>query len=832
MRNTTITEEDIFNSLFEIPSRFKQTGCPRKGSAISAEGVTVGIGLCPVSEWILIAAAVVNDNMVMCRRSHTTGEVSYVLLRSRRTTQVPSSGRGTIIVPSFVGAQQLQILVANSGSDLFRRERGRTRTMDHKSVFALIQSKSRPSLQQHSTVTPELFGCLFGLESQLSTNPVLLIGCQNGVIYFTNFRSGNSSGIRAKDAHPNLMCPLYSLEQPIVGIHTTYFPRNELSAIKDPFLVLEEEEVHEHHSETHNAIIFLGLSGKIAICHASSDKQPCPRFIEFHVPSPVLSSVLVPKHSLLYSSLQGLYRICLKQECFSSVEEKFPNLNSKQFLRIPETSFKFPEKVFDSNHDGSYLLHGKTGGQPSVVPAESAEKRVHCLCLSLEGRLSTFVFKSHDTQGSSRKRSSKHVGREIKQCLQTIQTQSEKVEQLMGKIQSMNSIFSGLKSVLEVLNSVGTAKAPTKSSSSPFTCSFKSTCEEVGVCVEKLCMMVQLTYTRIGSTLGDGWSFLVISLRGNCVTSKSVPITGMVSGSSVTVRMDMNTHTMSAVYPNGSLLAYIHHNPSHFLQWLPIHNNSTPTKSSANLKGACLFLARKDFDILDFLQARKHLTKESLSNHQLRTVKSILSPDLVKPPLIPNSSLPHNFKFSVLLTTVIRIVQAASSISIEELRKMNTETVGTKLLGVLVPGSASSNPVAKGGLSAPEVWMALNRERAHFKLSSAVESRGAEVLVLDIRASSRDVLVEVIGAVYRTLRNGVKQGPVTDPGSREELCRRLQELKELLWDLAHTQREFSTAYQEMKTNCTTLESYYTSLQSCKSKTFSIYYRLRKSFLCT
>lgn len=819
------------------PSRCRRT------AAISADSVTACIGLCSASEWTVLSAVVVNNSMYVCRKSRTMGDTFYVLLRSHgRSVRVPSGGRGTIVIPSFVCAAEMQCLVANGGN-LAGATVGRS--VDCRPVCTLVRSEKHRGPRCGCTITSELFLSLFGPELQLSNAPVMLVGCQNGNVYFVN---PVRSSVREKESSKHeLMCPLYNLAQPVVSIHTVYFPTRKPLEADDPFQLQEASPEELDTDKPHNAILFLGQAGKIAICYISSDGQSFPSFLEFHTPAPVVSSVLFPGRCLLYSTLKGLYRICLRRDCATFVEEKLPPTHSlpSRAIEIPEVSFKFPHLV-QSSHYGAYLLQSGVRRQFDPSSDRSRQGEDECLSLSLDGQLSTLHFTNAKEEPLTK--TSAEVGQEMKECLRSIQAQGEMMDRVVEKIQSLNGILTELKGVLDMLCAVGKVTKLLSSTSShdksPFSCSFRSTWEKVGAVVEKLCVVVEMTYS-IGSkhkavVLGEGWSLLVVSQqRGEDLkegyTAKSIPLAGLVAGDSVSLKVDVD------VCGGGECVkCFLHYNPRHLYECLTQH---VSTSKSEAFKSISLSLARKDVSVLDFLHPQKRAARETLSSCRSRTVKALLlisiseadttksapTPAIAQPAMFP--ALLHSSSLPIPLDAAVDAIRAGSSKSTEELRNMGPDGIAAALLVALVPAVAGKKPSRAGGGggntgtrgSGTEVVTAFDGEVVSFKLIRVEEDGG---LRLDVCASSRRLLVQVIGAVSARLRRRAG-GRVVESHDHTTLCGRLRGLERILEDIGHVLQEISATHQEWRTNCLSAESYRKALHAWREKASTIYCKLRK-----
>lgn len=802
-------EEDIFDSLMGNLG-LKVDKCMRKRGTIDGHKVSVGIGL--FFEGILLSAVIVGDKLVACRRSQSTGEIFFHLIRSDKRIEVPSVGREILTIPSFVGAYCIQTRVMSPGRDLCGEER---RVIENRPVFSLVFSADdMPHAQQQCAIDSKLFTSLFGSEFVFSGGPVLLIGSQRGDIYFTNFLCS-----KRVEEKRNFLYIIYSLDQPVVGIHFIHFPKNKLST--DPMVLLEETDQHQHMEPgTPNAILFLGQRGKIVICYAGNSSQDPLGFVEFHVPPPIISSIFVPNKCLLYSSLQGMYRICFRQECVDACKEKLSLSGSTCPIKIPEVSFKFPEKVFDYDC-GRYFLQ-------SEAPNDGGGGgELQCPVISLGGEIASLSFRDYNDKDMSRVRSSAQVGQEkIKQCLQSIQRLSEKHDILMGEIQSLNSILGELKGVLDILcvmqvASTSDAQRNAHAHDCPFSCSLEISHKAVSSTVDEMYVNAELSFlkTRFKEPLGTGWYFIVTLHVGN-LTSKSASIAGMSPGDSISLRMKMEAKEGEVLA--GSMNCFIHYDPQHLKQYLPHHNGSL---DSTAFKSVTLSCFRKEFDSLDFLKPAQlsTLRKESISTVHMKAVKSMLtSPSLGKDRLLPRPAAVDVFSHSICLSLpwecVLATVQASASLSREEPAQQISEW--HKLLHILIPTKPDQTSTrVKSGV---EVFTAHDGSIIGFKLNN--DGDGIEnILKLTVYASSRKSLAEAIGCLNKRL---VRVSYLPTVG-REAVCRRHMELEGVLQEVGCIQRQFSAAYHQRNRSCITLEAYSQALKSAQEKAFQLYCQLRQ-----
>lgn len=655
--------------------------------------------------------------------------------------------------------------------------------------------------------------------------------------------------------------PLYSLEQPVVGIHYACFPQKKLPTDNDPMAILwdvEEEREQRTENSTPNAIIFVGQRGKISIWHSNpGESKSFPSIVEFQVPTPLMSSILVPKSCLLFSTLHGLYRICLRQECAKCVEEKFPSLTSAPIsIRIPHVSFKFPEKIVDTSCM-SYILKTRTSDS-YYCTTESQDDPLQCSYTSMDGNIVTLQFGTHnDRQTTS---SAAVVGQEIKQCLQSIQIVGDKINQTKKKIVLLKTVLTDLKGVLDMLCAVGGACTGNNvlQSSVPFACSFLSVHEDVGVRVKKLYVDVRLTYTRpqtetrqLHDALGTGWSFFITSSSnssgsGSSSSSRSVSMAGMIPGDSVCLRVEVEEPGSLEGRPLiGSILAFIHYTP-HYLCDLVFENTSTFVCKT--FKGISLFFYSKTFTILDFLQPSRPMlhgsSKETLSSvqrigiEQILSHKTSLSSSLSL--LRPSSALLFSINLPIWPDSVICTILASSSSTREELIKLDERSLCTKLICTLVPTASAEDLGNTRSCQTKMLFKLSDSLGVSFEVRSAEivaalneEERCSEPLQLSIQSSSKSCLVQVVSALHMIMANDMTVGPEKVQGrtlphthTQMQLSKRLADTECLRTEVRNLKEELSAASQAVKRNCMNSDGYSKKLHSIKSQMFSAFCKLR------
>lgn len=809
----TSLQDDLNETLFGefTPSPAHQRRKTSTKTTVDAQDVTVRMGMCPLApeRTLVVSAVVLDDAVLVCRWSSGSGEWSHLLLRSTGTVQVPTSGgRGSVSVPSLVGAQQLEDVVISTPSSTEDIRPGCG--VGYRPVLSLLQSDTHSITTPCNTITSELFLCLFGLEFEVAKTPVVLIGCQNGNIYFTNGKS-----------HGGRLMPLYSMEQPVVGLHSVYFPSQRDPKDRDPFLIRQEADQQDAIGGTHNSLLFLGQRGKVTVCHVGTGVCPSPGFVEFHVPSPILSLVLVPSQCLLYSTLQGLYKICLRESCAECVEEKVPP-SGKLPIRVPQTSFKFPERVWDSRCV-CYLLQTTASGDG--------------LGISVDGRLFAFKFGPLGTTPCVKRSSAQLVGQEIKSTLQAVQEQGERVEGVREEMRSLNNLLAELKSALEMLcSSVATSGSgpdllgPGGSGQEPaFFCQFRCTCEDVATQLVRLGIRVDLAYNahsgsqKRGVALGEGWSLIAVFVSGGGgIISKSVSLSGLLPGDSVTLRvhLDSSGHGGRGGQLSGALHCFLHYDPLHLSACFK------SSRKSQVSSGISLFLTKKSFDILDFLLPHGH-SREVMSSLPLKTLHTILSSENKDTPSQPSPPpLLHTTSFRTGLRTAITMIQCWSHTT-EELWELTVGTIASKLLGLLVPHvSVGARGEMVGGLDGESVELRLSDSTSAAVRAS--ECAPDTMLWLEVCASSRGFLARVVSAVNTRLKAEEGEGQEGEEYlSHEEGCVRLARLEQLLEEVRETEREIAAAKHQTRTNLISSEAHHKTLQSWETRTLALYTKLRE-----
>ena len=845
-----ISIDDMFDDFFG--SKFGRSATPSAANtdnAIDGNQISEGIGICPASSWTLVAAAICNDHLIMCRKCRKTESMSYLLLQSNNTVQLSAVSR-EISIPSFVCNHQiLSFGVVDTGRSVGSAQPvPRTKTMHVNPVFIVVQSADHPCTRCTS-MTAELYLALFGPEFGLSKAPVLIIGMQNGKIYFTNF--GSNTGGKREDVD-NLLGPLYDLEQPVVGLHVAYFPPEKLSSDDDPMAISwGTEDERQVVVDTPNALIFVGQRGKVAICCSDPSVKKCfHSFVEFQVPGPVISTVLIPRQSLLFTTLQGLYRVCLRQDCAKCIEEKMPSLAGNSCnIRIPRVSFSFPEKILTTRCP-AYILKTRTSDEYYLSHSESGSDPIQCSCASVDGSIATTKLTAHangQTSVTGGQLNAEQVGREIKECLDAIQVTGKKISQTRKNVESLNNVLTVMRSNLELLCAVGNVCSESCGifhSCSPFTCSFASAQECVGLRIKRLYFDVSITYSRpktgadLPHRLGPGWSFLIKSSSlhpSGSSFSKSVSISGMAPEDSVSLRTEVDFEDSQVL---GAIQCFIYFTPQPLCASNLMDNNVS--SDFTRFQGISLYLCSKVVTVLDFATQCKQILPgsfdESLSSFKRKATSQALSsePSQFKlSPLGPN----HSISLSISPYQAIRTIMTLSAATAkEDLLKLSNKLLGIRLLHALPPrqdgkGEDTSNVEGKmcTVLDGPCVSFEI-RDRG-LEVASDNSDGKTEPIQLLVRSSSKQSLVTVAAAVHAILTHHSSRTSTSNrPGvtaDDDQFCEVLEGLRRIARDAGSMREELTSAHQQLSRNCLPLDAYESKVKSIRSRTFAAFCKLRE-----
>ena len=488
---------------------------------IPLSGDRVSLCICKVdsSLWTVVSAMMFEEKLVVCKKSKKSGAMYVTLFLSSDRTNFQH-----LAIPMFHGVPVAEFVLSKPVESALCPATPPS-CLQYRPLFKVIlpsQSRLEGTLVGEC-IEAELFYQLFRLDCPLSDAAVLLVCGPNGNILYSNLTSISFKNLTkqhppSRDPTASSNCreffkPLYSLDQPIVSVHAAAFPKRPEQV--DPLLYCGEDSDLVRDTTTPNSLIFVGQRGKVTLCFANvsvdtSQTQRFPKFIEYNVPGPVLSSKLVPGQCLVYNSFTTLHRICLRQACFKEVEERAPQFQLQRGpLMIPEASFKFPERVAVSVLPSVILDCERFSA--SQVGQEASCEEIGLTLAGLKGHLRALKVKVCGVEEVSR--DPDMVAKEIKHCLNSIQITGEQILAISGKISKMDASLSELNHVLTLLCTVKCQQeegAPviTGELGSPVECAVSAGFTDRGILERAMCIDVRFSYQG-KKTLGSGWSLLI-----------------------------------------------------------------------------------------------------------------------------------------------------------------------------------------------------------------------------------------------------------------------------------------------------------------------------------
>ncbi len=874
-QDNSLCDDDVLDSLFGGPSWEAAAAAPtssrpssnsvatssssssssstttRQVRMLDGNAISQGIALSPTSSWELVAASVVNSNLIMCRKCCSSQAIAFLLVHSTNRIMLSLPSR-VIPVPSFVSARPIQSFIANMGYK-FGCEQNKTpkhRTLFVRPVFSVVQSADH-SWHCCTSITSKFYTALFGPEFTLAKEPVVLMGTQNGKVYYTNFES--SFAKRQSEAEGgDVLGPLYDLEQPVVGLHWIYLPSDDLVTSDDSATVDwdMDGDAHEKVEETPNALICVGQRGKVVVCYFDPVERKCfYGTVEYQVPGPVLSSALAPKQCLLFTTLGGLYRVCLRQDCARCLEEKMPQLASRACsVKIPHVSFDFPEKVLVTR-SVAYILTMRETDKFCQSDSGSGVGVVHCSYIMVDGSIATAELHTHADGPpgylgrESRLRSADQVGKEMKQCLESIKVTNDRISQTRRSIESVGRALSQVKSNLELLCAVANVCGKSCDifrSCAPFTCSLITGQHDQGLRIKKLFVDTTLTYKRPKSRdfprrLGPGWNFLVkVTPCKDLVSShsKSLSISEMASEDSVSVRTEVGHEELQLPVMVDCFLCYT---PRMLSNTADVHQYYYDSSVS-------LHMCSRMFTVLNFATHSKepcNTSSVSLSWFKASDVRHALAVNKT-PSSAPVGPI-HSVTLPVLLDTAITTILAYSTEATKEnLLELNKKLLTFKFVCSILP---SLHQVAKGEeVSKAEdviTCAVINGQMVSFSSvkASSEACEGMEAsLELMVKSSCKQSLIETITSIHYFLNyhqctnKPEKSKDDTDIGQdtvKGKLSDRAEEFKGIARGAGDMREELFSLQQQLKTKCLPIETHEWQIQSMKSKMFSAFCKLRE-----
>ena len=594
----------------------------------------------------------------------------------------------------------------------------------------------------------DLYAQLFGPECKLSNSPILLLGCQNGHIYYCDLNRLEHSGGGEKSP----LIPLYSLDQPVVAVHTASM--HQEADKQDPLLL---SNTSRSTNATSNVLFFVGQKGKVVVGRPGRATQKVVNMFEFHVPGPIISSLLIQDECLLYSTLRGAYEICLKPDC---IQKSTPSMGSSSPVLIPEMSFMFPNRV---SHSTTFIL-----GELSASAAATEPKLYpSVICMSPRGHVSSLnVSDEGETHNSP---STAMVAQDLKQSLTAIQATAKQVTATRENLASLNASLSELNDALSLLCDVARSNGLSDSEESPFCCTLWPAFEDVGVSSRRAFIHVKLSYTG-SKPLGRGWSFAVqlhptemtdfipncIQQKAAVVTSYVSPLTNLTAGGCLEMKVDIDLSSTDPLVC--CLYCFLHYSTEN----IP----SVKGLDSAGNSGVSLPLCRKRFDALDLLQPLHSSPKDLvLTRGDSSYLNTVLTPSRTTALPVSQHFLLHSLEIAIPQGVVCGLRGSASGSE-----SMQASSLCASFLKRLV----SVNTVRMVEESSVEVRViAHDGSPVCLRVVSQDDSFN-----LVIQTASRKLLTQIVHDVECRVQQWAEVPLVDVVGvSHDQLCRRLSSLQ-------------------------------------------------------
>ena len=598
----------------------------QKTHTISGDDVSVTIATYPTSDWTIQSALIYKDTLLILARVKESGKNIIQALASRLVVSL-----GGVKVPSFLSSPPLlQHTLVSEEHCAQAVNRRKARVLNYRPALSIVQRELR---HESGGVLPEvvfsiqdvLYTQLFGPECKLANSPILLLGCQSGHIFYWDLNRLECSGAKR-------LVPLYSLEQPVVAIQALHVPQE--SDERNPLLLSDSSPSV---SGTSNLLLFVGQKGKMVVCTAGNGTQKFANFSEFHVPGPILCSLLLEGQCLLYSTLKGVYEVCLKPGCIRKSTSS--SVNSSTSVLIPEMMFMFPNRV---SHIMSFVL-APVADEPMEAAASSAGAEPkpcsRVLCMSACGHISSL-----NVCTEIESRNSSVVAQDLRQSLTAIQATSKQIATVKHHLASLNASLSELNDALSLLCDIARLN-DAECEESPFCCTIQPAFEEVGVSSRRAIIQVQLSYSG-SKPLGTGWMFVVqlhspedtnltpcVKQQRTVVSSHASPIANLKKAGCLQMRVNVDVSSTAPLAC--SVCCFLHYNTTNMYYG-----------DSLASGGVSLPLCRKSFDAVDFLEPLQSSPKELLpTRDDLTCLDKILSPSTSK--LVPQCCPLHSLEITV-----------------------------------------------------------------------------------------------------------------------------------------------------------------------------------------
>ncbi len=538
----------------------------RQHSFIRGEDVSITISKNHDSSICFLQAHIVNNFLFVCQRSKLTGDHSLTVYQSSMKVNFGAC-KVPLFPEPFVAIYRLSAARFSSPSDDVFGYRPAV-------LFVGVSHSNNNSQYDYDAVLePDIFSKLFGSELTLSGSPVLVYGCQNGQVVYLSVPSATIYLSSSQQPLPII----YSLGQPVQSIHAVCLPENDTLLTKK-------------FSCVPNALIVIGSLGKIVVCTTGAYQQRLPSFLEFYVPGPITSSILVKKCSLLFTSSLAIYRVCLKEDC---IRKHCAVVDSNEVVIVPELRFRLPSVVAKCDR-GTLLLHDVR------IDSMGSESGFKVACVSLNGAMTQIIIGDCCGKNTIDRGDESELTMKLKKCLQSLEATNCRLDELRKMKEQQNVCLAELSRELSIVGDVARARCGTAQLNSDFRVSYCPKYENVGAIYHKPCIDLCLTYT--GPTpVSKGWSLLVQTFQittksgSKCVTySQLVPLTNLQPKNKVHTQIVLEDFDILC----HKICCYLRYDASHL-----VRNVTSPTTIT-------ILLSQKLLDLIDFLLPLKHQPRQ------------------------------------------------------------------------------------------------------------------------------------------------------------------------------------------------------------------------------
>lgn len=844
--------DDIFTSLLQPV--YDSDSSKREESAdstISGDWMSVCISKFDSSTWACLCAVVFENKLVVCKKFKKSGAVYVTLFVSSEQADYRQ-----VTIPKFHGPPMTEFVLSKPAESSLSIVSSSFCLQYRPLMKIILPSSFKPTALGAlcECIEDELFDQIFRPGYALSDAAEVIVCGSNGHILGCNLRDeiGTSQSLKSASNQREFFKPLYSLDQPVVSVHTAAFPKRREQL--DPLLYCGDDDSNlGGPDDTPNCLLFLGQRGKVALCYAdagtigNTNPQKFAKFIGYNVPALILSSRLIPGQCLVYNSLRSLHRICMRQSCFKEIEERTPQLHLRCGpLLIPEASFKFPERVNVSVPpsilvDCELLVTGVAG-------QEATQEDVRLTLMTLKGDVRAMKCKVCGIENVSQ--DPDDVAREIKKCLNSIQTTSEQISSTSNAVSKVNTSLAELNQVLTLLCSIKchSEGIPCVSgvNECPVECTVSGGFMELGVSKREMCIKVSFSYHG-RKALGSGWSLLIqispsshnshsdllhsvlccgslkeggVTESGSLTTpttiSRCVPLAGLSSSGMLEEKIPVSWNHGKPV--SLAVLCYIYYDASNLVTTLPGVDSDHPLHDH----NVSVLLTNTLVDAVDFVQP---LMESPRVLHQpLKLATLCLDPKC--------SSLSSHIQQALLYSLQLPI-ESASFTPADYGTNHDIVPVHRRLLNLILPhiegevednfqhGSEIRLTSYDGSCVAFRLLRSLDDQQERPTLNSDDLKHS-----LIIKSSSRSQLAEIVGCVQRRL---LQRGSVTSDSpptsnvttTKEELYKREAELRGISRE-ATALLDQVAIFEKFSREPSTAEK-----AEIMSKTFSLYTRLRQ-----